>query len=232
MIARYTVVIGCLCLSGCAVETAGPTQHEVQTLDLDQSESVRVNLDMGAGELRVGGGTQKLLRADFTYNVPSAKPYLRYSSNAGHGDLSIEQPKTTHAHVGDQHYEWDLKLNRDVPLDVRVHLGAAHADLDLGSLNLHSVDVEMGVGELQMDLRGTPKHDYSVQIRGGVGEAVVRVPAEIGVEASARGGIGDIQMQGMRQDGQRYYNDAYERSKVRIHLDVEGGVGSIKVISE
>jgi hypothetical protein len=233
MIARCAPLIaGALCLCGCVIETAGPTQHDFRSIDMDKSESVRVDLNMGAGNLRVDGGTQKLMRADFTYNVPSWKPYVRYNSGPVRGNLSIEQPEHHQAHMGHTKYEWDVRLNREVPMDVRVHFGAGNADLNLGGLTLHSVEVEMGVGRLQMDLRGSPKRNYDVRIHGGVGEAVVRLPSGVGVDADAEGGIGSISAPGMHRDGGRYLNSAYEHAKVRIHLQIRGGVGSIQLISD
>jgi predicted membrane protein len=115
---------------------------------------------------------------------------------------------------------------------MNVNLGAGEAKLDLGSLSLRKIDVEMGVGEVRLDLRGTPKNDYNVRIRGGVGDATVLLPRDVGVYAEARGGIGDISAPGLRHDGERYYNDAYRKSPVTVRLDVQGGVGSIKLISE
>jgi len=220
-----------MCLCGCVIEATGPTQHDSRSIDLDASERVTVDLNMGAGNLRVEGGAQKLMRADFSYNVPSWKPYVRYSSAAGHGTLSIEQPSGTHAHMGHNRYEWDVRLSREVPVDMHVHFGAGEADLSLGSLSLRSVEVEMGVGKLNLDLRGNPKRNYDVRIRGGVGEATVRVPSEVGVYGEAEGGIGEIQTTGLRREGRRYFNSAYEHSKVTIHLDIRGGIGAIRLIS-
>src|SRR5262249_24803360 len=42
-----------------APEASGPTQHETKDIELDQAQMVRVNLAMGAGELRVGSGASK-----------------------------------------------------------------------------------------------------------------------------------------------------------------------------
>jgi hypothetical protein len=233
MIAKCAPLIaGALCLCGCVIESAGPTQHDYRTIDLDQSELVRVDLSMGAGNLRVDGGAQKLMRADFTYNVPSWKPYVRYSSGPIRGNLSIEQPERRQGHFGNTKYAWDVRLNRDVPLDVKVHFGAGNADLNLGSLTLRTVEVQMGVGRLQMDLRGNPKRNYDVRVDGGVGEAVIRLPRGVGVDAEAEGGIGSISAPGMRRDGKRYRNDAFEHAKVRVHLNIHGGVGSIRLISD
>jgi len=233
MTARYALVaVLALLAGGCVVETTGPTQRESRIFERDASELVGVNLHMGAGNLRVSGVTDKLARATFSYNVPSWKPYVHYSSAAGHGNLTIEQPGHNHSHMGHMRYEWDVQLNREVPIDLKVNFGAGNAQLDVGSLSLRSLDVEMGVGKLDLDLRGNPKRNFDVRIRGGIGEASVRLPADVGVYAEAQGGIGEISVHGLRHEGQHYFNDAYEHSKVTIHLDIRGGIGAIRLISD
>jgi hypothetical protein len=227
------LLLGMLCLAGCMVETAGPVHHEYQAIDRDQIETLRLNLVMGAGELRVGSGTEKLVRADFGYNVPAWKPDFQFHSANGRGDLTIRQPETHRANFGHTEYQWALTLNREVPLDLSVHFGAGQAKLDLGGLSLRSVNVDMGVGQVDMDLRGLPKQDYDVRINGGVGEATVRLPADVGLVADAHGGIGEIQAHGLRKEsGGRYVNDAYGSAKVTIHLTVNGGIGSINLIAD
>ena len=185
-----------LCLTGCAFERAGPPLHDSQSIERDNSELVRVNLDMAAGTLRVAAGTDKLAAADFQYNVASRKPEVRYSSAAGYGSLIVRQPNGG-ASLGHTKYEWDLSLNRDVPLEIEAHLGAGEAHLDLGSLTLRNLEVEMGAGELDLDLRGTPKKSYEVRIRGGAGEATIRLPSSVGVEAQVTGGIGEVNAAGL-----------------------------------
>ncbi len=217
-------------LTGCVVmDHTGPTEHASRTIDRDASETVRVHLQMGAGDLRVGSGTEKLVRANFDYNVPAWKPEVQYNS----GVLRITQPGGDHTHfVGSTKYEWDVRLNREVALDLDINFGAGEARLDLGSLALRRVDVQMGVGSLQMDLRGSPKRNYDVSINGGVGEAIVRLPADVGVYAEASGGIGEVSARGLHHDGSAYYNDAYRKSPVTIKLSVHGGIGEIKLISD
>ena len=217
-------------LAGCEVSAPGPVAHESQFIARDDSSQVHVTLDIGAGNLRVRSGADKLLRADFAYNVPSWKPEVRYTSTAGDGDLSIRQPESGQAHFGHAENRWDLTLNREVPLEVRLHFGAGEARLDLGDLSLRGVDVEMGVGKLDMDLRGNPQRSYEVRIRGGVGEATVRLPSAVGISADIRGGIGEIHASGFHRNGSRYFNDAFANAKTTIHLEVQGGVGEIHLI--
>jgi hypothetical protein len=232
MIARwFPLAAAGLFLGGCVVvSNTGPPEHEYRTIEKDASKQVRVNLKMGAGDLRVEGGAQKLLQADFTYNVPYSKPEVRYSSAGSYGDLTIRQPGGVH--TGKMQYRWDLQLNDDVPIDLKVDFGAGDARLNLGSLQLRGVEVHMGVGKLDMDLRGAPTHDFDVNVHGGVGEAIIRLPRDVGVSANASGGIGSIDSRGLHREDGHLVNDAYENAKVRIHVDVQGGVGSIRLIAD
>ena len=222
-------------LGGCVIETAtGPVRYDSMHIDPDRSELVHVRIRMGAGELKLGSGTSKLMQAYFTYNVPSWKPEVHYSA----GELSIEQPGSgsnhswSPGHAGNTKYIWDLRFTRETPLDVSINLGAGEAQLDLGALDLRDVQVHMGVGQANMDLRGTPAHSYNVRIQGGVGEATVRLPMNAGVYATAHGGIGEIQARGLRKEGDHWVNDAYDRAKVQVHVDVQGGIGQITLIGD
>jgi len=231
-----TLLSACLALftCGCEISTtpAGPTQHDLKSVDLDKAEMARVTLRMGAGNMNISGGAQKLVEADFTYNVPSWKPQFRYTNTGVRGDLTIEQPSSSGFHQGKTDYTWDLRFNDNVPFDFDIHFGVGEANLKMGSLSLRSIDMEMGVGEVKLDLRGHPERSYDVKLRGGVGEATIYLPKNVGIDADAHGGIGGIDTTGLRQENGRYVNDAYQTAKTKIHLDVRGGVGAIHLYAE
>lgn len=207
-------------------------QHDSSEIERDNSEMVRVNLNMGGGELRVETGTNKLAQADFQYNVPEWKPEVNYSASGGTGQLTISQGARGGAHIGlHEQNQWNVRLNRDIPVELTVRLGGGDAALNLGVLTVRGADVELGAGDLKMDLRGSPKSSYSVHVRGGAGDATIHLPVGVGVDATATGAVGEVLATGLHQDGHRYYNDALGKSPVTIHLEVEGGVGSIQLIS-
>lgn len=220
-----------LALTGCAYDagSAGPVEHESKSIEVDNSELVSVDLNMAAGDLTVNSGSAKLMDADFTYNVPAWRPQVRYTNTGVRGRLVIEEGGRARGHAGKMEYRWNIRMNDAVPLDFTLHFGAGEARLNLGDLSLHSVDVHMGVGQLNLDLRGNPKRDYDVRVRGGVGEANIYLPTGAGIYADVSGGIGGIKVQGLRQEGSHYVNDAYEHAKVRIRLDVKGGAGAINL---
>jgi len=234
MKAQYLLLPGLIGLGACVIhhDSRGPVEYSSQTLEPDASEQVHVELHMGAGELRVTDSSQKLLRADFTYNVPSWKPQVRYNTMGGKGHLVIRQPNTGETYIGDNKYQWDLQLGNKVPMDLEIHFGAGKARLDLASLQLRGVEVNMGVGQLDMDLRGPVKHGYNVTIHGGVGQATVRLPADAAIYAEAHGGIGAVNVHGLQNHGGYWSSESWDRADNKIRVEVHGGIGEIRLIAD
>jgi hypothetical protein len=227
-------------LPGCHIETnggnsisgTGETIHESNTVDLSKArgvERLRVNLELHAGEMHVNGGAKELMEADFIYNVASWKPEVRFDRSGFRSTLSVKQGGST-ATMGSTKNEWRLLLNDDIPTDFSLRCGAGENRLNLGELDLRDVEIHIGAGRVELDLRGRqPKHDYSVSIHGGVGEAVVHLPADTGVVATATGGLGEIEVNGLKKQGGEWRSGASGKGKSTIHLDVHGGIGKITI---
>ena len=224
------VVLPLLMIAGCNMENwdAGPPQTESQSVKLGEAKSARVEIDMSAGELSVGSGAKELLEADFSYPGPAAKPQVDYNVSAGQGLLTIRQPGSAHGR-GSGHNTWDLHLSNKVPLELKVDQGAGRARLTLGGLSLSRLDVDLGAGETFVDLSGDWKNDLTAKIKGGVGKTTVRLPSDVGVRASARGGIGAINVHGLIKEGDVYVNEAYKKSPITVTIEVEGGIGEINL---
>ena len=55
-------------------QEVGNMQRESKSVDPQTAEPVRANLQMGAEELNLTGGADKLMESDFSYNVADWKP--------------------------------------------------------------------------------------------------------------------------------------------------------------
>ena len=226
-------VAGCafLVLSACGFDhaTTGPMQQEPVSIDLGSAERANVELDLGAGEMNVHGGANKLIEGNVEYNVTAWKPIIRNSVSGSHATVTIQQPHNV-PFGGNTHYTWDFGVNNKVLLDLTLHCGAGKAVLDLGDLNLRDVAVHMGAGQVDLDLRGKPSRDYDVDISGGVGQATVRLPENVGVRAEAHGGLGSVTVTGLEKKGDHWENNLYDGAKVNVRLKVSGGIGEIRII--
>ena len=225
------VALAAILLTACDMETraTGPTRDEPIEIGGDGVERANVELNMGAGEMKLGGGASKILEGRFEYNVDVLKPLVKSSINGSHATITIRQPE----HVtlrGNQRYLWDLQLNDRLLLDLALNCGAGQARLNLGSLHLRHIEVHMGAGQVDLDLRGKPTRDYDVKISGVVGQATVQLPEDTGIWAEAHGGIGSINVSGLDKHGDHWENDLYDKAKVNVRLEVNGGIGEIRII--
>jgi hypothetical protein len=208
----------------------GPTKDQSVSLDLNNAQRANVEFDMNAGELTVRGGTSKLLQGHMEYNVAQWQPQVTDNNDGQMANVVVRQPSTSQHTGGNRRNRWDMELNNNILLDLKLRCGAGRARLELGDLDLNDVSVQMGAGQVDMDLQGHPTRSYSVNVSGGVGQATIRLPRGVGIRAEAHGGLGSINVEGLTKHGDYYTNDLYGNSKVNVLVQVQGGIGEIKLV--
>lgn len=224
------VLITVLLLAGCASEArVGELRTESQSVELGDAKSVRVEIDFGAGDLEVTGGAEKLLEADFTYNVAELEPEVEYKD----GTLVLRQPEVRGLPdlrgIAGYRNEWGLRLNDEVPMDLSLDVGAGTSDLQLAGLSLTGLDFNLGAGESTIDLSGDWMHNLDVTIDAGAGNITVRLPSDIGALVKVEAGVGTIDATGLTKDGDIYTNSAYGVSEVTLQVNLAAGVGQINL---
>jgi hypothetical protein len=230
MMAATAILAGACGTQSGGTQQVGKMQSESQSVDLENAQSTRAQLKMGAGELHITGGADQLMEADFSFNVSDWKPKVNYDVSGDTGELVVKQGRGGGVNFGgDARNEWDISFNDEVPTDLVVQMGAGESDLDLDSLALTGLDLQMGAGKTTVDLTGDYAQSFDASIEGGVGEATVLLPSEVGVKAKAEGGLGTINAKGLKKVGDSYVNDAYGESDVNLSVDVKGGVGEINL---
>lgn len=211
--------------------TAGRAQRDTQSVDLQGAKEVEANLEMGAGELNIARGSDKLVDATFRYDDSYGKPKVEYHVSGDRGVLDVTQDQEG-ATFGSHENDWDLRFGGNAPIDLKLNMGAGQGDLRLDGMNVRGMEVHMGAGELHLDFHGVQTKTLDADIEGGVGSATIRLPKDIGARVSASGGIGSINAHGLHRDGGDYVNDAYGKSASTINLRINGGVGQITLLGE
>jgi hypothetical protein len=234
----FALLVNAAVLAGaCGTQPGGGTsdvgkmQRESKSVDPKDAQSVRAQLKMGAGELNLTGGADRLMEGDFSYNVAEWKPEVSYDMSGDEGELVVRQGGSEDSNLTDEaRNEWDIRLNDEMPTDLVVQMGAGESDLDLDSLTLEGLKLQMGAGRTTVDLTGDYAQSFKSTIQGGVGEATVELPSGVGVKAKAQGGLGKIDAgEGLKRVGDAYVNDAYGESDVTLNVNVKGGVGAINL---
>lgn len=215
-------------ISACV--TVGELQEETRTVELGKAQSVELELNMGAGELRVQGGAEELMEGYFSYNVERWKPEIDYYIAGRRGILKVQQRSSCGVPVGNTKNRWEITLSNDVPFEIEVDFGAGEGRLDFRGLKLESLNIDMGVGDLTVDFTGERTENLDVDIDGGVGSGTLYLPEHIGVRVEINGGIGSVNAMDMNKKGKIYTNEVFGKTDVSIDIKIDAGIGSIDLI--
>jgi len=225
------VLIAAMLLTSCSPQArVGALRSESKSVELGDAKSVRAEINFGAGDLELSGGADKLLEADFNYNVAALKPEVEYTD----GTLVVRQPETNGMpdlrDITDFRNEWKLRLNDTVSMDLKVDAGAGSGTLQLAGLSLTGLDVKLGAGTYTLDLSGDWARNLDVTIDAGAAFLTVRLPREVGVRVNVGEGPHTIDATGLTKDGGVYTNAAYGVSDVSLHIDLQAGIGTITLV--
>ena len=152
---REIAVILLLVIFGIALSfsTASRQVHDVETVDRQGSEPVRIHIQMPAGEMKLSGGASKLLEADFKYAESEGKPKISYQVSTLGGQLELTQAGRKF-NIGHTENNWDLRLGNNIPMELSVDMGAGRSQVKAGDLSLTRLEIKMGAGEIIADLTG------------------------------------------------------------------------------
>lgn len=55
------------------------------------------------------------------------------------------------------------------------------------------------------------------------------LPADVGVRVKAQAGLGRVNANGLRADGDAWVNEAWGRTKASVRVEVQGGIGEVEM---
>ncbi|HNT53974.1 MAG TPA: toast rack family protein [Anaerolineaceae bacterium] len=122
---------------------------ETQTTTLQEpipagTDPMRLEIEMGAGELDIRAGAQAFLEGTIECNVDAWQPDIRRSTNS----VEITQQSTGNVSVPEDKLvnDWELRLG-NYPTDLSIKAGAYQGEIDLTGLPI--VDLEIADGASQ-----------------------------------------------------------------------------------
>jgi hypothetical protein len=217
-------------LPACVPLTGGPLQTESRVVELEDAETARVDITMGAGRLRLEGGSRALLEGAFTYNIEEWQPEINYSVSGDTGNLVVQQPAGVDVlpQAGASQYDWNLRLNSQVPMELNVVLGAGEGVLRFGDLNLTGLSLTTGAGSTIVDLRKNWQHDLHAEITGGIGEVTLQLPSRTGVRIETSG-LAVVNAQDLVREGNTYLNQTFGLTDHNLYVTFQVGTGALNV---
>ena len=208
-----------------AIVPRGAGITEVLVLPLEGVAEAAVRIRFGAGELTTrAAAAGQLVDGSFLGGVTHRR--------SGPGHIELEQDTSQGLPWLDRRSSWTVGLTAEVPLDLRVDAGASRNLLDLGDLRVRSLELHTGASDTRIRL---PRAAGATAVRAEAGAAslTLEVPSGVAARIRTRVVLGSVQVDESRfpRASGGYESIDYATAANRIDIDVQGGVGSLKVIS-
>lgn len=206
------------------------TANLSQAVDWEQLASLKLLLQMGAGRLNLGANTSKLLEVSYS-NPQKGEPIVCFSKNDGQGILEVKQkPQRGFFLDRAKGCDWDVYISNQVPIDAKLQLGSGESRIHLGALRLKTLEVNNGVGDCTLSLLGFAG-SLQAKAATGMGHLTILLPKNVGVRVVCQRGLGTVDIQGLLQEGEEYFNQAWQTGDKSIELEATAGMGKLEIIS-
>jgi hypothetical protein len=200
------------------------TPVESLSIPLDGVPEASVRIRFGAGQMSLGRAAAGMLVS----GTCSGGVHL---IRRGPGVVELEPDLNGGWPGWDRPYAWQVDVTGEVPLDLWVESGAARAVLDLGDLQLRRLDLRSGASETTLRL---PRAAGMTVVKAETGAAslTVEVPAGVAARIRSRMALGTTQVNEARfpRTADGFASPDYATAGNRVELDLQGGVGAIKVV--
>ncbi len=197
---------------------------------LESAAEAEIQLDYGAGELRVesGAGPSELLNGTFEGGV---EHHVRREGDRTKVRIGSTPGILSLVHWG-PHYSrsWHVQLTDQIPITLIVKTGASDCRLDLEHLKVTALHLKSGASSTVVTL---PANAGYTEVHGSSGAASVslRIPEGVAARIQTHGGLSSTSVDQRRfpRQGGYYISPNYETAENQADIRLEMGVGSISI---
>lgn len=207
----------------------GNVEQEQVSIDLQGASQASLKLNHGAGRLVLGAGASagQLFNGRFAGGV---KQNVRKSGDRLDAHLEARPFLFPPFFSGWQGLEWNINLNRDIPLALRLETGASQSELDLRDLKVTDLRVNTGASKTDLTLPANAGMT-TVRVELGAASLDMVVPQGVAARIRAEHGAAAIEIDTARFP---YSNGIYESgdfssAQNKADIMIQAGAGRVAI---
>ena len=220
--------LGIWIIYGMAAHKNPPVEH--RAVALDQASQARVRFRHGAGRLSVQSGTApgNLVEGDFGGGVvvdsKSAKEQL---------EVTLRVPSQSFSWLWGPgaSLDWEVRLARDLPLELDFETGAGENRLDLSDLLVTDLRFNSGASATEVTLPAAAGKSRA-EFKTGVASLRVRLPQGVAARIRTSGGLSNVSVDTNRfsRQGDGYQSIDFDSAENSADIQIETGLGSVDIV--
>jgi hypothetical protein len=200
------------------------------------AESARLRVRFYDGEVRLAAapaGAGELIRGS-VYTKRSSDLSIRHGQSDATADISIRnRPRdVTLGPLGPHRSQLlDLRLSREVPLDMTLEGFVSEINLDLTRLQLRALDIGLDAGHGRVKLP-SPAGEVKADIDLDFGDLLVLVPSDVPARIRVSSDVSSISIDKARFPhlrGRSYESPDYATAEHRWNITIRAGLGIVRI---
>jgi hypothetical protein len=207
----------------------GNVEEERVSIDLQGANQASLKLSHGAGHLVLSSGAAsgQLLNGTFAGGV---KQRARRSGDRLDAHIEARPFVFPPFFGGWQGLEWNINLNREVPLALRLETGASQSELDLRDLKVTDLKVSTGASKTDLTLPANAG-STTVKVELGAASLDMLVPTGVAARIRAEHGVAAIEIDTTRfpYSNGIYESTDYSSAQNKADIKIEAGAGKVTV---
>jgi hypothetical protein len=226
----FLILFGLWILTGWVFGREGNRVDEV-TIPLEGAEQARLHIDHGLGRITVDGRDTGSALLSGTFG---GSPDSRINRDGALLDVRLKMVEGEFPWFdwwGGSSLNWDLALNRAIPLSLSVDGGTGEAIFDLTDTHVTDLTYKAGLGTSRITLPARAGQTQ-VKVDGGVGTIILHIPEGVAARIKAEAGVGRVSVDESRfpATGEGHYqSDNYEAAENKVDIVFKGGVGTTTI---
>jgi hypothetical protein len=216
-------------LVGVFFRRSGSVEGEDVSIYLQGAASADLNVNHGAGELKLHGGANA---NEFAHGSFTGGLEHKATRNGDRLEVRMRPAKDMFDFpffCARSQLDWNVALNAEVPIALKLNLGANKSDLDLHDMNITDLDLDTGASDTKLTLpaRGRFRADLDL----GAASLEVIVPEGLSARIRASLGAVDLKIDQSRfpHNGRFYQSPDYETAANAVDMTIDAGAASIQV---
>jgi hypothetical protein len=222
------ILVGIWLLTGALGRGRSAARAQALSIPLENARSARIKLDHGAGRLNIqaGAASTELLNGAFGAEVETR-------TRVDGDELNVKLRNSPHmwAWYPGESLDWDIRLNGDIPLNLKIDSGASSSTLDLTNLKVIDLDIDTGASSTEVSLPANAGNTR-VDIDSGAASLNLCVPSGVAARIRVKSGIASINIDSNRfprKEGGLYESADYASAANRADITIDTGVGSVEI---
>lgn len=186
-----------------------------------------VEVNYGAGELKIGSPTSNLIYASNSSRFIRQGFNVRYDGSNEAEIKFTSEGKTNNLKKQDNKFV--MSLNTNPVWDIDFNIGACDVNLDFSQYKIAEIDFEAGACNVDMKI-GTLYDNTKIDVETGASNITIRIPETAGCKIECESALSTKAFEGFRKvNGGVYETDNYGSVQQNIVIDLSCAVSNVNI---